>query len=305
MKNYFYNLFTSGKFMKKIIFLIFTLFLSFNALARKTILSTIVLKASESGKRVVLDAGLDMGIEEGDHAKFYVGKKTVAQGKCIKTDSSKSVWLVTNKDNSPKIVANTQIRLKTISSMSLSNTEHIVSISTDGLGMNFSTESFNWNKEKSGKTGNEESNFNLDLNYNYVYPNRFMLGLGFEYDRNTTEVQTDAADTTTKTSTTEFEVGVGYNFNKQIQNSWWAKASLGLGLQSTEVTDQSDFEGTSTFFKVEAGKRFHLINFKLANISYAPSLELKSTSYGKDFDDQGQESSTGLTIHFIKFDVLF
>ena len=79
--------------MKLFIFLSF-LFLTFNGFTLEVDekLTLRFLRASSTKKTVLINRGLEDGLAEGDHAKFFIDSGVIARGVIVKISPSRSVW---------------------------------------------------------------------------------------------------------------------------------------------------------------------------------------------------------------------
>ncbi|MBA2405876.1 MAG: transporter [Bdellovibrionales bacterium] len=108
--------------------------------------------------------------------------------------------------------------------------------------------------------------------------------------------------------TSEFGVGGGmlYNFQPDdIKNSIMAGAVIGLERATYELQGKDDEAGFNLFLNLEAGKRWDLGSYSVANISYAPTISLNFKRYGGDIRDEYFKNSRELRFNFLKFDILF
>ncbi|HXH73519.1 MAG TPA: hypothetical protein VNJ08_01040 [Bacteriovoracaceae bacterium] len=190
------------------------------------------------------------------------------------------------------------------------NTRHIISMGSDGFGWSGVGEQFKWDKSKNTSDNVEESEGSLELNYLYLMRNRMMVGGEISYATEKIVVK-DVNDDIIKSEEDKASIGlsVGYNFADNLMESWWIKGTLARVTQENKLKRtamspvRNDVSGNALKFAL--GKRFNLANFNLLNIAYAPSIELSSVKYGSSADDMGLDSSTEVTINFIKFDLLF
>ena len=109
--------------------------------------------------------------------------------------------------------------------------------------------------------------------------------------------------------TSEFGVGGGLLMNFQpedIKNSIMASALVGVERATYEFRGAKDDEaGFNLLLTLEAGKRFDLGSYSVANISYAPTISLELKRYGGDIREEFFKSSRDLRFNFLKFDILF
>lgn len=106
------------------------------------------------------------------------------------------------------------------------------------------------------------------------------------------------------------ELGVGggilYNFQADdIKNSIMAGVIVGIERGTYEFPGADDKSGFNLFLNLEAGKRWDMGAYSVANISYAPTISLNLKRYGGDIRDEYFTSSRDLRFNFLKFDILF
>jgi hypothetical protein len=191
--------------------------------------------------------------------------------------------------------------------------KHIISIGTNGLGWSAVGNVFEWDKNKSsGIKDQNTGNGTIALNYNYVFKNQMMVGANIYYESDKSETKLASGDKINKDSmTSTFSVSVGYNFNEDIVNSWWLKGSIGSGgtkIKRTDTTatpEKTKSDIGLNFVALEGGKRISLDSWGLKNFSYSPSIAVASTTFDEDAGDVGLESSVGVTLNVLKFDIAF
>lgn len=100
--------------------------------------------------------------------------------------------------------------------------------------------------------------------------------------------------------------GALYNFDaSDIKNSFFAGAMLGIERATYQVGNAQDESGFNIFTDLEGGKRFDLGQYSVANISYAPSIQVTLKRYGGDIRDRYYKSGKEIKFNFLKFDILF
>ena len=106
----------------------------------------------------------------------------------------------------------------------------------------------------------------------------------------------------------EFGAAGGFLYNFQandIKNSFMASAMIGLERGTYKIPGEDDQAGFNLLLNLEGGKRFDLGAYKMANISYAPTIALNLKRYGGDIRDNFFKNSQDLRFNFLKFDILF
>jgi hypothetical protein len=71
-----------------------------------------VLKLSETRKTMLVNRGTEDGLNEGDHAKFYVSAGVVARGVIVKVSPARSVWSIYRLVNADFVLADAVMSLK-------------------------------------------------------------------------------------------------------------------------------------------------------------------------------------------------
>jgi len=164
-------------------------------------------------------------------------------------------------------------------------------------GLNFKSDS--GRKDVKDRDANE---FKLNANFAQTikeYPNTMFKGVA-RYQR---EHVDQGKDTTN--SIFALSGGVILNHDAQdIKNSMFVGAQLGVEWQRMDM-GSDDESGLNMVFSAEAGKRWDMGRYAMANISYAPTLEFVFRRYGGGIRDEFYTSGTEFKINFLKFDVLF
>ena len=160
-------------------------------------------------------------------------------------------------------------------------------------------------KHDSGKGADRDTTtFRLNLNFAQQieqYPN-----LMWKAQLNFNREDVDYGRLDTFESTYGVAGGLLYNFNHEdVKNSFLAGASAGIERMTVEYGSSDDESGFNLFMQLEAGKRFDLGSYSVANISYAPTVSLMFKRYGGDIRDEYFKSGNELRFNFLKFDVLF
>lgn len=160
-------------------------------------------------------------------------------------------------------------------------------------------------KNDSGKGATkdrDQTNFALNANFAQVvseYPNLMFKGV-LNYNRNKLDQGGD-------TTNSAFGVTVGAILNHDatdIKNSMFAGASVGAEWEKMEQGNR-DENGLNLLIGAEAGKRWDMGSYAMANISYAPTLEFVFRRYGGGIREKFYTSGTEFKLNFLKFDILF
>lgn len=144
------------------------------------------------------------------------------------------------------------------------------------------------------------------LNLNYAQNLEEYVGLMWRAQVNFNRVDIDYGRNDRFESSYGFAGGLLYNFNAEdIKNSFMAGINVGIERMTVEYEPQDDEAGFNIFTVLEAGKRFDLGAYSVANISYAPTVQVEFKRYGGDIRDEYFKSGNEVRFNFLKFDVLF
>ena len=103
------------------VFLITILSLNLYALEVDEVLSTRLLKVSSSKKTVLINRGIEDGLVEGDHAKFFVTEGVIARGIAVKLTPSRSIWSIYRLVNPNYIATESLMKIKITEAIQISN----------------------------------------------------------------------------------------------------------------------------------------------------------------------------------------
>lgn len=100
--------------------------------------------------------------------------------------------------------------------------------------------------------------------------------------------------------------GFLYNFDAEdIKNSYLAQVMIGAERSTLEYTGVKEKSGFNFFLSAEAGKRWDLGQYSVANISYAPTIGVTFKRYGGGIRDDYFQRGNEVRFNFLKFDILF
>lgn len=160
-------------------------------------------------------------------------------------------------------------------------------------------------KNDSGKGATkdrDQNNFRLNANFAQVikeYPNLMFKGVA-----RIQRTHLDQGDDTTN-SVWGLSAGVIVNHDAtDIKNSMFAGGQIGGEWEKID-SGNKDETGLNITLSAEAGKRWDMGHYAMANISYAPTFEFVFRRYGGGIRDEFYTSGTEFKINFLKFDVLF
>ena len=101
--------------MRILIYFFISVFLSQNILWALEIdekLTLRILRTSSSKKTLLINRGLEDGLAEGDHAKFYLTSGIVARGVLVKVAPTRSIWSVYRLIDADKVALDRVLNLK-------------------------------------------------------------------------------------------------------------------------------------------------------------------------------------------------
>lgn len=160
-------------------------------------------------------------------------------------------------------------------------------------------------KHDKGKNEDRDAT-TFKINLNFAQSIQEYVGLMWKAQAYWNRVDVDFGDSDELVS--EFALGGGllYNFNAEdMKNSYMAGALVGIERATYELSEESDESGFNLFMNLEAGKRWDLGSYSVANISYAPTVALVLKRYGGDIRDTYFKNGRELRFNFLKFDILF
>lgn len=150
----------------------------------------------------------------------------------------------------------------------------------------------------------DESNFRLNLNYAQNWEQ--YVGLMWKAQVHYNRSYVDYGHNDSFESAKGLAGGVLYNFDaKDIKNSFLASAIAGVEHADYEFVGAKRKSGFNVFLLLEAGKRWDLGQYSVANISYAPTVSLGLKRYGGDIRKEYYTSGREIRFNFLKFDILF
>ena len=92
-----------------------------------------IIGLSETRKTVLINRGVEDGIAQNDHAKFYVSSGVVARGVCIKTSPTRSVWSLYRLVNADFIRNEQVMKLKVTPAVKITKDESRMLVNDDTL----------------------------------------------------------------------------------------------------------------------------------------------------------------------------
>ncbi len=159
-------------------------------------------------------------------------------------------------------------------------------------------------RHDNGDEDRDTTTFKFNLNFAQSIDQ--YVGLMWKAQAYWNRVDVDFGNNDSLESTFGAAAGLLYNFQADdIKNSIFAGAHVGLERATYEFPGGDDESGFNLFMALEAGKRWDMGNYSVANISYAPTVAFMLKRYGGDIRDEYFKSSRELRFNFLKFDILF
>lgn len=176
-------------------------------------------------------------------------------------------------------------------------------VSVDAFDLAYSSGlSFRHDNGKGPDRDTTEFRFNVNFAQNIEQ----YVGLMWKAQLNFNRTDVDFGSVDAFESTFGLAGGFIYNFDAEdIKNSILAGAMVGVERATYEFGSSDDESGFNLFMQLEAGKRWDLGTYSVANISYAPTVSVIFKRYGGDIRDEYFKSGNEVRLNFLKFDVLF
>jgi hypothetical protein len=160
-------------------------------------------------------------------------------------------------------------------------------------------------RKDSGR-GPDRDSTNFRLNLNYAQNFEQLVGVMWKASARINRFTEDYSSYDRKESSFGVTGGLLFNFSPEdIKNSGLIGASVLVEHATFELGNTDDESGVNFGMILEAGKRFDLGAYSVANISYAPTVSFEFKRYGGDIRDNYFKSMNDLRFNFLKFDVLF
>jgi hypothetical protein len=176
-------------------------------------------------------------------------------------------------------------------------------VSIDAFDLSY-TAGLKYQHQNGKHDDSDETNFRFNLNFAQNLEQYVGLMWKAKAYINRQSVDQDGPDATD--SSYGAAGGVLYNFQPEdIKNSILAGAMVGLERATIEQNGQDDKSGFNVYMELEAGKRWDLGHYSVANISYAPTVAWNWKRYGGSIRDEYFTSGYDLRFNFLKFDILF
>lgn len=176
-------------------------------------------------------------------------------------------------------------------------------VSVDALDLSY-TGALSFKHDEGKDDDRDVTTFKINLNYAQNLDQ--YVGLMWKAQAYWNRVDSDFGNRDTLESSFGVAGGLLYNFQAEdIKNSIFAGVNVGLERATFEFAGADDEAGFNIFTSLDAGKRWDLGTYSVANISYAPTISLLLKRYGGDIRDEYFKSSREIRFNFLKFDILF
>lgn len=184
-----------------------------------------------------------------------------------------------------------------LSTVSAFAAKHMVTLSGYETG-NEQNKSLDFSNVTGGSAHDNTSN--IALNYAYAVTDAVQVGALYKKYKDTT-----GGDVNANGDQTTLGLQAIYNFANKLTDTCYAALHYDmLTSKESDATPNDDYK-TNTL-GLEYGHRFSIGSLGNFNVNYSPSLTLAfaKTTAGDD-DVTNDESTTSVTVNFVKFDVLF
>jgi hypothetical protein len=246
-----------------------------------------LLKTTESRKTILINRGIEDGLENGDHAKFFMSQGVIARGVLVEVSPARSIWSLYRVNNADSIRPQEIINLKITPPMKLTSDE-TKSVVQDDMPQ-YSLDQIN--PESLGIPLAEGAQ-DLDPNYNAMLNAKRELEelkkeLGVDISDKYLEIWTSVAFHSY--SSTTVADGVSYDANKiysqfsaggeyyfRNMNFWYSKFSVSPFIQFLQESMLS-YEGAiveSNLFELGGKINWHFLSVPHRSKQFHPFLQL-------------------------------
>lgn len=90
-----------------------------------------IMKTSSTGRTILINRGIEDGLEEGDHAKFFVSEGVVARGVLVKLSPGRSVWSIYRLVDPSALAQDEVLSLKISTPVKITNDQTRQIVKTD------------------------------------------------------------------------------------------------------------------------------------------------------------------------------
>lgn len=176
-------------------------------------------------------------------------------------------------------------------------------VSIDAMDLSY-TGALSFRHDEGKRSDRDTTTFKINLNYAQNIEE--YIGLMWKAQAYWNRIDVDFGNRDTLESSFGAAGGLLYNFQADdMKNSIFAGGHVGLERATYEFPGADDEAGFNMFLGLEAGKRWDLGSYSVANISYAPTIAFSLKRYGGDIRDEYFKSSREFRFNFLKFDILF
>ena len=224
-----------------------------------------ILRTSSSKKTVLVNRGIEDGLTEGDHAKFFVTSGVIARGVAGKVSPSRSIWAVYRLIDSEELVLDKVMNLKVTTPVKLSkdrskmlspdNTDSgadVINIplapGADDTGKSLSQSD---QAELAALQGGSQTVSSTGGAGLMTGKNWEVWGL-FHLNNMSSSADTGEADTQTG-SETSVDISGGIEWYFQDRSSWVHDLSVFILVHSGQKTQQNLFGGETQYSLLEYG----------------------------------------------------
>jgi hypothetical protein len=210
-----------------------------------------ILSLSKSKKTMLINRGLEDGLEIGNHAKFYVTEGVIARGVVVKASPTRTIWSLYRLVEPSNVEVDKVLNLKIATPVKL--TGDVSKMVTPG------GEIPNPNNSRLVYSSDAAENFNGKVETQYPLEDVDVLteeGIGVDRDLDLETLEKETADQLPKqreqSLATNYPVPVSTNFS-----GWDIAASLAMNSLSSDVSSDNeayeDFSGSLSVFDLTLG----------------------------------------------------
>lgn len=256
-----------------------------------------ILRVSDSKKTMLINRGIEDGLAEGDHAKFFVTSGVVARGTVVKVSPTRSVWSVYRLISPEYIKDDTVLNLKIASAVKVTDDESKMiskepevakDVKMDKLDIPLSEGADDLGGQMAGDKDDLKSVTITEAPVSLLLKNWEVWGnFGLTMLTGTASPTNGAASTQANETAMDLLVGGEYYFTDE--STWYSRFTL-VPLINYSKHSMSSPIGTSvdsTLVEFGGGTHWHPFNRPSTPNEFVPFLDLSLT--------RGSMSVTSLT----------
>jgi hypothetical protein len=197
-----------------------------------------IVNISKSGKTVLINRGIEDGLVQGDHAKFFITVGVIARGVVVKVSPTRSVWSLYRIVNADYIRPDSVLNIKITSPVKITNDDSKTIIKDDtpslvgitdprklGIPLSEGADDLG-NIQLSGGINEAELKALAGANITNIRDRNMEVWVGFNFSSKT--VSSDPGDGSTVYSSTELnlDLSAGYEYYFKNEKLWYGRFSF-------------------------------------------------------------------------------